>query len=225
MICFVTGTDTGVGKTVASAVLAYLYRSEGRHVAYVKPVQTGLPPGAPGDADFVAAVAGVAVEEFFRFDEPLAPAVAAERADATIGFDEIATRIKDLASDADVLLVEGAGGLLAPLTQGQTMRDLAAAIDADLIVVTRPGLGTLNHTALTLEAAAARALPVLGLVVCGWPAKPNPVETTNIERLHAMIPILTVVRTIRGLSVDEARSEGLKRALEKGTALLHYAPL
>ncbi|MGH8972726.1 MAG: dethiobiotin synthase, partial [Acidimicrobiia bacterium] len=151
-IRFVTGTDTGVGKTVVAAALARAEAGAGRRVAYCKPVQTGLRPGEPGDADFVAAAAGVPVTEGLRLEEPLAPAVAAERAGTTIDVDALVSWCRHQAESVDVLLVEGAGGLLVPLSGAVTMADLAALLHAEIVIATRPGLGTLNHTALTLEA-------------------------------------------------------------------------
>jgi dethiobiotin synthetase len=197
-IRFVTGTDTGVGKTVVAAALARAEREAGGRVAYCKPVQTGLRPGEPGDADYVAA-AGVPVSEGMRLEEPLAPAVAAERAGIKIDVDALASWCRHQSEAVDVLLVEGAGGLLVPLSGELTMADLAARLGAELVVATRPGLGTLNHTALTLEAARTRDLPVAGLVVCGWPQQPGVTETTNLERLAAMAPVLGVVPHVAGL--------------------------
>lgn len=205
MIRFVTGTDTGVGKTVASAWLAAAAREAGRSVRYVKPVQTGLAPGASGgDADFVRAATGVQADELLRFAEPLAPAVAAERAGTPIDFGGLFSEVRALADACEELIVEGAGGLLVPLAGDQMMADLAAALDAELIVVARPGLGTLNHTALTLEAARRRSLTVGGLVVCGWPDAPGLAERTNLERLGAMAPILATIPFIEGVSVEDA---------------------
>lgn len=219
MIRFVTGTDTGVGKTIAAAVLGHLAQTDGARVRYVKPVQTGVGPDAPGDADFVRAAAQVEAEELLRFSEPLAPAVATERAGATIDFDGLTADVLRRAGACDLLLVEGAGGLLAPLAGNRMMADLVVALRAELVVVTRPGLGTLNHTALTLEAADRREIGVAGLVVCGWPARPGIAERTNLERLATMAPLLAIVRRLRGLSVDRGRPDVLRNALERGTAL------
>jgi dethiobiotin synthetase len=223
VIRFVTGTDTGVGKTVASAVLAHGAHRDGQRVRYLKPVQTGVASGAPGDADFVRAVAGVEAEELFRFDEPLSPAVAAERAGARIDFDSLTADVLLREGSCDLLLVEGAGGLLAPLAGNRPMADLPVALRAELVIAVRPGLGTLNHTALTLEAAERRGLPVAGLVVCGWPLRPGIAERTNFERLHAMAPVLAVVRAIRGVSVDGGKTSALKNALDRRTALVTRA--
>ena len=206
LIRFVTGTDTGVGKTVASAALARAEVEAGRQVAYAKPVQTGLGPDESGDAGYVATSAGVPVSEGLRLAEALAPAVAAERAGIKIDVDALVSWCRHLAADVDVLIVEGAGGLLVPLWADVTMADLAGRLGAEVVIATRAGLGTLNHTALTVEAARARSLPVAGLVVCGWPADPGVTETTNLDRLAAMAPILGLVPFVEGL--DTADPDG-----------------
>ena len=190
MIRFVTGTDTGVGKTVAAASLCKTEREAGRTVLYVKPVQTGLHKAEPGDAAFVAAAAKVPVVECLRFPDPLAPAVAAERVGASIDVDGLVADIVKAGDGFDRVVVEGAGGLLVPLWDDVTMADLADRLGAGLVVVTRPSLGTLNHTALTVEAANSRGLPIDGLVVSGWPADPGVTERTNLERLEVMAPVL-----------------------------------
>jgi dethiobiotin synthase len=203
MIRFVTGTDTGVGKTVVSAWLAARARLAGQTVRYVKPLQTGVGPGAPGgDAAFVAAAAGIEVHELERFSEPLAPAIAAERAGARIDFDALVERTRALADGCDLLLVEGAGGLLVPIDAEHTMADLARALEASVVLVARPGLGTLNHTALTLEAARARGLSVALLVLSGWPPQPSVTETTNLARLRAHGIAIELVPAVKGLSVE-----------------------
>lgn len=200
MIRFVTGTDTGVGKTIVAAALVRAGLRAGRRVAYYKPVQTGLGPGEPGDADFVAAAApGATVFEGIRLAEPLAPAVAAERAGVQIDVAKLVDVARAQAAQADVVIVEGAGGLLVPLAGELTMADLALRLGAEVVIVTRPSLGTLNHTALTLEAAQARVLNVGGLIVSGWPADPGVTERTNLERLRLMAPLLGVVPHMDGL--------------------------
>ncbi|MGH9021496.1 MAG: dethiobiotin synthase [Acidimicrobiia bacterium] len=210
MIQFVTGTDTGVGKTVVSAALASRHRSLDLRVAYLKPVQTGVAEGEPGDAAFVAAATGLRSTEGMRFTEALAPAVAAERAGKEIDLEVLAHLAEAEEELADMVVVEGAGGLLAPLSGELTMADLALRLDAEVVVVARPGLGTLNHTALTLEAAAARRLRVLGTVVSGWPDEPGPLERTNLVRLARLGPLIGLVPLVSGL--DTARP------LETGSA-------
>jgi dethiobiotin synthetase len=181
----VTGTDTGVGKTLVSALLCRARPG----AAYVKPAQTGLAEDPP-DAEVVATLAGCPTRQGPGLEEPLAPAVAAARAGVRI------TRAQLLApfSGLDDVVGEGAGGLLVELgTDGTTLADLAADLDLPLVVVARPGLGTLNHTRLTCEAAWARGLRVLGIVVNGYPADPGVAEVTNLDGLAAIAEVLAVI--------------------------------
>jgi dethiobiotin synthetase len=188
---------------LAAAALCRAERRVGKTVLYCKPVQTGLEPGEPGDAAFVAAAAGVPVLECLRFPDPLAPAVAAERVGALIGIDGLLADLAKAGDGFDRVVVEGAGGLLVPLGGDITMADLADRLGAGLVVVTRPTLGTLNHTALTLEAARTRGLPVDGLVISGWPAEPGVTEETNLERLSAMAPVIGLLPAYPGLDTAD----------------------
>jgi dethiobiotin synthase len=203
VIRFVTGTDTGVGKTLAAAALCRAEREAGRTVLYAKPAQTGLEKAEAGDAAFVAAAAKVPVIECLRFREPLAPAVAAELEGAVIDIDGLLADLAKASDGFDRLIVEGAGGLLVPLWADVTMADFADRLGAGLVVVTRPSLGTLNHTALTLEAAGRRGLPVDGLVISGWPEEPGITEQTNLERLSAMAPVLGILPAYPGLDTAD----------------------
>ncbi|MEI2775657.1 MAG: dethiobiotin synthase [Tetrasphaera sp.] len=189
LVLCVTGTDTGVGKTVATAALACAFAAHGARVHIDKPVQTGVAPAEPGDMGHVRALAGrVSTSEGLRLREPMAPIPAA--AIDGVGLPTIAAhaeRLRSLADGVDVLLVEGVGGLLVRLDAAAgTFADLAAALDAPVVVVTRAALGTLNHTELTLEAIARRGIGVAGLVIGAWPATPGPVETTNREHLAGL---------------------------------------
>ncbi|MGH8910795.1 MAG: dethiobiotin synthase, partial [Egibacteraceae bacterium] len=181
----VTGTDTGVGKTVVAALLC-----RGRPGAtYVKPAQTGLDTDE-ADADVVARLAGCATRQGPGFGEALAPAVAAARAGRAVTRADL---LRLFAGLCDVV-GEGAGGLLVELgTDGTTLADLAIDLDLPLVVVARPGLGTLNHTRLTCEAAWARGVPVAGIVVSRYPADPGVAERTNLAGLAAIAPLLAVV--------------------------------
>jgi dethiobiotin synthetase len=159
---FVTATDTGVGKTVVTAALASLLRARGRDVAVLKPVQSGALADDPaGDAALLGA------ECVYSFAAPLAPLVAARAEGVTIELGPILARAQQLAAEHELLLVEGAGGLLVPLAPTLDIADLAAALGLPLIVVARAGLGTVNHTLLTIEAARARGLDVVGVVLNG----------------------------------------------------------
>jgi dethiobiotin synthetase len=174
----VSGTGTGVGKTVVVAALAALARARGETVAVVKPAQSGV----PADVDAVRRLSGVDdVHELARFDEPLAPATAARRARRDVP--PIVAAVEQLA-DRDLVLVEGAGGLLVRLDRSDTtIADVAAGLDAPVLVVARAGLGTLNATALTCEALRARSLECAGVVVGSWPADPDLAARCNLEDL------------------------------------------
>jgi dethiobiotin synthetase len=188
-LLIVTGTGTGVGKTVTTAALAALARARGERVAVVKPAQTGEPPGAPGDLATVAALTGVGdLHEFARYPDPLSPEAAARACgQPPLDLRRAADRIAALAEDRDLVLVEGAGGLLVRYDPaGSTIADLAAMLDAPVLVVAAAGLGTLNHTALTLEALAARKLACAGVVIGSWPAEPGLAELRNLEDLETL---------------------------------------
>jgi dethiobiotin synthetase len=185
----VSGTGTGVGKTVTTAAVAALARARGERVAVVKPVQTGEPPGTPGDLGTVAALAGVTDRhELARFPDPLSPEAAARTAGRSpLDLRRAATYIAALAEDRQQVIVEGAGGLLVRYdAAGSTIADLAAMLAAPVLVVTEAGLGTLNHTALTLEALAARKLACAGVVIGSWPARPDLAERSNLHDLETV---------------------------------------
>jgi len=191
----VTGTDTGVGKTVATAALACQARMAGVDVAVCKPVQTGSP--RDDDLAEVGRLSGVrALYGRWRYPEPLAPAAAAQRAGMALPTrDELVASVRDVSrGPAKLTLVEGAGGLLVELGGGgTTLRDVALDLDAPVLVVVGPGLGTLNHTALTLEALAAQGIACAGLVIGAWPADPGPAETSNWDALAALAPLRAVL--------------------------------
>lgn len=197
-VVIVTGTSTGVGKTVATAALAA--RAVGS-VVVVKPVQTGIGGGEPGDADEVHRLTGCAVQEFTALDDPLAPDTAAQRQGVRLPVvSEYADRIRVLAEFHDTVLVEGAGGLLVRLDQeGGTLLDLAAhlsgSVPVEVVVVTAAGLGTLNHTELTVGALRARGLEPAGLVIGAWPAEPDLAERCNADDLPRVtgLPVLATI--------------------------------
>jgi len=213
-LVLVTGTGTGVGKTVATAALAACAGRAGRSVAVVKPVQTGVPDGLPGDAAEVARLTGLplgAVREHLRLPEPLAPQAAAARAGVRLPpLAEHAQRVRELAGDRDLVLVEGAGGLLVRLDSGgATLADLGRMLRPLLrgvVVVVAAGLGALNHSELTVEALAARDLPVLGLVIGSWPADPGPAELGNLADLPRLcgVPLLGILP--EGAGARDARA-------------------
>ncbi|MEJ8277789.1 dethiobiotin synthase [Pseudonocardia spirodelae] len=184
----VSGTGTEVGKTVATAALAAVAVAAGERVAVLKPAQTGVGPDEPGDAAAVAAlVPGVTTDELARYPDPLAPATAARRAGlAPVTPAAAAHRATELAREHDLVLVEGAGGLLVHLDDdGGTVADVARLLGAPVVVVAAAGLGTLNHTALTVEALRARGLGCAGVVVGAWPDTPDLAARCNLADLPA----------------------------------------
>ena len=182
----VSGTGTDVGKTVTTAAIAALACSRAERVAVVKPAQTGEPPGAPGDLAAVAACTGLTdLHELARYPDPLSPEAAARSARRPpLDLRAAASYIAALAEDRDLVIVEGAGGLLVRYDPaGSTVADLAAMLDAPVLIVAAAGLGTLNHTALTLEALAARKLSCAGVIIGRWPAEPGLAERSNLSDL------------------------------------------
>lgn len=187
----ITGTDTGVGKTVATAALACHARLAGIDVAVCKPVQTGSP--RDDDLADVARLSGVVkLHGSWRYPEPLAPVAAAQRACMPLPTRaELVTSVADV--DASLTLVEGAGGLLVELGDGVTLRDVARDLAAPVLIVVAAGLGTLNHTALTLEALTAKGVSCAGLVIGAWPADPGIAEQGNREALADLAPVRAVL--------------------------------
>jgi dethiobiotin synthetase len=192
-VLVVTGTGTGVGKTVATAAIAALAHAAGQRIAVVKPVQTGVHSGACSDISDISVIerlSGVTdTHELARFPDPLSPEAAARVSGlppADLGY--AAGYIAKLAAARDLVLVEGAGGLLVRYDPaGGTVADLAAALGAPVLVVAAAGLGTLNHTALTLEALAARRLPLAGVLIGSWPREPDLAAATNLGDLRTLV--------------------------------------
>lgn len=194
-VLVVTGTGTAVGKTVVTAALACHARHAGIDVAVCKPVQTGIDAGDDDLAE-VARLSGVTqLAGLARYPQPLAPLAAAEQDGAALpNVDQMLRLIRGLDRPGRLTLVEGAGGLLVELADaGVTLRDLAVELGAAALVVVSAELGTLNHTALTLEALAAQGVSCAGLVIGSWPARPGPVEASNRSALAGMAPIRAVL--------------------------------
>jgi dethiobiotin synthetase len=188
--CFVTGTDTGVGKTIVSAALVASLRARGIEVRVRKPVLTGLDepdPAQPPDHELLASLTGEAPEivAALRYGPALSPHLAAELAGAPI---DVAALLAHLRAAGRPVVVEGIGGLLVPLADGWDVRRLAGELGLGVVVVARPGLGTLNHTLLTLEACRGAGLDLRAVVLTPWPREPGPLERSNratLERLGA----------------------------------------
>ena len=199
---FITGTDTGVGKTTVAAAVVRQLRRQGHAVCARKPVATGAAwvegRWLAEDTVRLAEACGYAdcLERITRwaFPEPVAPPVAARLHGETLRLEEIHRFVAAGVSKDELVVVEGVGGLLCPLTERETVADLAAALGLPLVVVARRGLGTLNHTLLTLEAAQARGLSVAGVVVNETAPVRDLADETNVEELRRRIsvPILAV---------------------------------
>ncbi len=209
-VLVITGTDTGVGKTIATAALACHARLAGLDVAVCKPVQTG---SADGDDDLaeVARLSGVReLAPGWRYPEPLAPVAAAQRASLPLPTRaELGDLVRGIDRPGRLTLVEGAGGVLVELgADGVTLRDLAVDLGAAVVVVVAPGLGTLNHTALTVESLAARGVPCAGLIIGRWPVDPGTAETFNRTALESIADVRAVLPTGAG-SLRPAEFEAL----------------
>jgi dethiobiotin synthetase len=213
---FVTGTDTGVGKTEVACAIVAAARAAGLDAVGMKPAQSGVEPGVPSDAERLRAAAGD-VEPLeavcpYTFAAPLAPGVAARLEGRPVSLGTIVDAARALAARHAAVVVEGAGGLLVPLGERETFADLAAALALPVLVVARAGLGTVNHTALTCEALARRGLAVAGVVLNRATAADDPSVPYNaaeIERL-ARVPVLATLPHVRDIG---ARAAALRAAL------------
>lgn len=214
-VIIVTGTDTGVGKTIATAALAVRLGQP----LVVKPAQTGIAPDGSGDTpdvETVALLSGAPTEQFTSLEDPLAPDTAARLRGVEIPtVDRHAERIRHLLAGHDTVVVEGAGGLLVRLdTDGGTLLDLAGDLakrhHVDVYVVTRAGLGTLNHTELTVQALRHAGHEPAGLVIGSWPADPDQAETLNRTELPRVtgVPVVAVIPENAGsLDPEEFRAQ------------------
>ena len=188
-VLIVTGTGTDVGKTIATAAIAAC--SDAR-VAVVKPAQTGVPDDGSGDLAEVTRLAGVTdTFEFARYPDPLSPHHAAlVSGRPALDFATTAQRIDDLNTEFELVIVEGAGGLLVPFDSGTgwTLVDLAHHLNAAVALVTQPGLGTLNHTQLTVSRLDEESLELAGIIIGSWPAQPDLAMELNTYDLRRMCP-------------------------------------
>ena len=205
----VTGTDTGVGKTVIAASLVAALRARGVRALGFKPVETGVDGTVPADSEILARVGEKGTGTFssspqrrkrfpspfplLQLREPLAPAVAADRAGVSFDPEELESRVLELRQAGYTLVIEGAGGVMVPLAWDYTVLDLAERCDLDAVVVARAGLGTLNHVALTVLMLQSRHITVRGIVLNGRGASPDLAELTNPSALARMLPGLRIL--------------------------------
>ena len=213
---FVTATDTAVGKTVITAGLALALSAEGFDIGIAKPVQSGnLADDPDGDAMRLKALTGISEspDEIVAssFSASLAPLVAARLEGTEIHGDVLVDHVRALAARHQAILVEGAGGLLVPLAEGFTVADFAVALGLPLLVVARPGLGTVNHTALTVLVARSLGLQTVGVILNGAGPETDPSVFTNAELVESLadVPVLGVTPFLDG----ELDSERVKRMI------------
>jgi dethiobiotin synthetase len=215
---FVTGTGTEVGKTVVAAAIAHTLAAEGKQVAVFKPAVTGLDPERPADGPIsrqtgvlqahrpavepdhamLRRAAGAAQADAevapYRYGPPASPHLAAALAGEEIDPERLRAAARAAAADADALVCEGVGGLLVPLRGDYLVRDLAVDLGLPLVIAASPGLGTINHALLTIEAARSAGLVVASVVLTPWPDEPSPVEQSNRETIEALgeVRVLTL---------------------------------
>jgi dethiobiotin synthetase len=204
----ITGTDTGIGKTVIAGAIAAWFRRQGARVGVLKPAASGCVRRREGlvseDAEFLAHCADsphpLDVIAPIRFAEPLAPAIAAQRAGEVFDWDAVERSLQAIARDSDVLIVEGVGGIMVPMDTKHTMLDIAQWLKLPAVVVARPNLGTINHTLLTVNALRQGKSEVAGVVINRYPAEtPGAAEETNpraIER-WGKVPVLCLVPEVK----------------------------
>jgi dethiobiotin synthetase len=215
----ITGTDTGVGKTVVAAALVAAMRAAGEPVVAHKPIVTGLddPAGGPvaeagwpPDHQLLATVSGLDAAHVspLRFGPAVSPHLAASLEEREIDPARVEAAARGAGADGQTLVVEGVGGLLVPLSPGFDVRALATALGLPLVIAARPGLGTINHTLLTIEAARSKRLKIAAVVLTPWPLRPAAVELSNRETIAELgrVPVETLSH------VSEPTADSLARA-------------
>jgi len=213
---FVTATDTGVGKTEVACALLREARAGGLDAVGMKPAQSGVSGAEPSDADRLLAASG-AVEPLaaicpYSFRAPLAPAVAARLEGKELSFERVVADARALAARHAAIVVEGAGGLLVPLTERETYADLARALGLPVVLVARAGLGTVNHTALTVEALRSRGLAIAAIVLNRTVPEDDPSVVHNAGEI-ARVTGIAPVALLPFVSDIEERERGLGSTL------------
>jgi len=205
---FVTGTGTEVGKTVVAAAIAHTVASEGRRVGVFKPAVTGLGEEGEPDQALLRRAAGSRQGDDeiapYRYGPPMSPHLAAARAGEEIEAARLLSTARAAAATADFLVCEGVGGLLVPLSTDYLVRDLAVDLALPLVVAAPPGLGTINHTLLTIEAARAAGLEVAAVVLTPWPDEAGPIEESNRQTIATRGE--TEVETLPWLDLNRPQS-------------------
>jgi dethiobiotin synthetase len=187
---FVTGTGTEVGKTVVAAAVARTLEANGERVAVFKPAVTGIDEAGEPDHELLRRAAGSHQSDDeiapYRYGPPVSPHLGAQMAGERIDPARLVAAARAAAAQADRLVCEGVGGLLVPLTLGYLVRDLARELELPVVVAAPPGLGTINHTLLTIEAARAVGLEVAAVVLTQWPPEAGSIERSNREAIERL---------------------------------------
>ncbi len=223
---FITGTDTGVGKTLITGALAVSLKKRGHQVGIMKPIATGCVEMTEGmvseDVRFLAhcTETGEISTEMnrYRFLEPVSPHLAARLEKKKIELAPIQSDLETLQAEFDLVLVEGVGGFKVPLGQDLDTIDLAKSLNLPLIVVARPGLGTLNHTLLTLESARSNGLEVLGVIISDYPTgSAGPAEQDNPDAIekHGSVPILAIIDHDPEVNVEQCKLGSLAEQVDQ----------
>jgi dethiobiotin synthetase len=222
---FVTGTDTGVGKTILSAALLAAMAADGEQVSAHKPAVTGLDEQSadgsaalwPADHELLGAAAGMPADDVapLRYGPAVSPLLAGELAGETLQARRLlasgAAAVADQADTERTVIVEGVGGLLSPLAENLTVCDFAVALRLPLLIAARPGLGTINHTLLTLQAARAAGLSVRAVVLTPWPDQPSRLERSNREAItHFGFVEVDTLAFANGPQIDELARVGAR---------------
>jgi dethiobiotin synthetase len=215
---FVTGTDTDVGKTILSAALTAAVHASGGLVRAYKPVVSGIDETSgvwPADHVLLGALCGLPPAEVapLRYGPPVSPHLAAALANAPVDESAVIAAARRTASSAAasgaILIVEGLGGLLAPLTDTLSVRTLARELGLPVLIAARTGLGTINHTLLSIEAARATDLDVRAVVMTPWPAQPSAIERSNRETIERLGEVeIAGLPYVAGPAADQLASAG-----------------
>ncbi len=217
---FISGTDTSVGKTVVTSLLASHLKSLGKKVGVIKPFQTGTESEPFLDVEFIYKILD---EKFdlnevcpFRLQKPLSPYSAAKIEGCDIPLDLIITHCKEYISRYDITLVEGAGGLYVPILKDYLIADLASDLDTPVILVTRPSLGTINHTLLSVEYLRQKNISFLGLIINGFQTSPDIASLTNLDVFNDLykLNLLGVIPHFGKIYFDDEKIKTIKSCLE-----------
>lgn len=216
---FITGTDTGVGKTALTGAIARVLREDGIDVGVSKPIATGCRPEGEGwiscDVEFLCQAASccdpLEIVCTYAFEDPVAPRVAAERAGREIFLPDIISNYFVLLGAHDLVLMEGIGGLLVPLNRSQTLVDLIRLIHTPVLIVSRNQLGTLNHTLLTIDCLKRKKIPIIGVILNHANTDEDASQTTNAESITEStgVPVLGILPYSPDVDVEKGQMGGL----------------